>query len=92
MSEEQVGVVTNFFTKLMVAAIEVTRGSIRKGDVLRYKGHTTDFTDTVTSMEIERQPIEEARKGDIIGLKVKERVRENDKVYRVVEGDQKGDL
>ena len=88
MSEEQVSVVTNFFSKIMVAAVEVKKGSICKGDVLRYKGHTTDFTDTVASMEIERQPIEEAREGDIIGLKVKERVRENDKVYRVVEGDQ----
>ena len=88
MAEEPVGVVINFFTRLMVAAIEVTRGSIRKGDVLRYKGHTTDFTDTVNSMEVEKQPIEEAREGDVIGLKVKERVRENDKVYRVVEEDQ----
>lgn len=85
MPEEEIGVVVKFFAKPSVAAVEVTRGSIKTGDLLRYKGHTTDFTEAVISMEIDRQPIEEAKVGDTIGLKVKERVRENDKVYKVVE-------
>jgi len=85
MPEEQVAVVVKFFAKPSVAALEVTNGSIKKGDQLRYKGHTTDFTDEVASMEVDNQPIEEAKIGDLVGLKVKDRVRENDKVYKVVE-------
>jgi hypothetical protein len=74
MPEEQVAVIVKFFAKPSVAALEVTSGSIVKGDLLRYKGHTTDFTEEITSMEV-----------DLVGVKVKERVRENDKVYKVVE-------
>ena len=85
MPEEQVAVVVKFFAKPSVAALEVTNGSIKKGDLLRYKGHTTDFTDEVVSMEVDNQPIDEAKAGDLVGLKVKDRVRENDKVYKVVE-------
>jgi len=85
MAEDQVGVVINFYAKLSVAAIKVTGGSIRKGDLLKYKGHTTDFTQEVTSMEIENHPVEEAKTGDLVGLKVKERVREKDKIYKVIE-------
>ena len=85
MPEEQVGVIVKFFVKPSVAAIEVTGGGIKNGDLLRYKGHTTDFTEEVTSMEIDNQPVEEAKASDMIGIKVKERVRENDKVYKVVE-------
>ena len=85
MPEEQVGVIVKFFAKPSVAAIEVTGGSIMNGDLLRYKGHTTDFTEQVTSMELDNQSIEEAKQGDLVGIRVKERVRENDKVYKVVE-------
>jgi len=85
MAEDQVGVVVNFYVKPSVAAIKVTGGSIRKGDLLKYKGHTTDFTEEVTSIEIENQPVEEAKSGDLVGVKVKERVREKDKIYKVIE-------
>ena len=85
MPEEQVAVVVKFFAKPSVAALEVTSGSIKKGDLLRYKGHTSDFTEEVTSMEIDNQPVDEAKVGDLVGVKVKERVRENNKVYKVVE-------
>ena len=85
MPEEQVAVVVKFFAKPSVAALEVTNGNIKKGDLLRYKGHTTDFTEEVSSMEIDNQPVEEVKVGDLVGLKVKERVREKDKVYKVVE-------
>jgi putative protease len=84
MPEEQVAVIVKFFSKPSVAALQVTNGSIKNGDTLRYVGHTTDFTEVVTSMEIDNQPVEEAKVGDLIGVKVKERVRENDKVYKVV--------
>ncbi len=85
MPEEQVGVIVKFFVKPSVAAIEVTGGGIKKGDLLRYKGHTTDFTEEVASLELDNQSIEEAKVGELIGIQVKERVRENDKVYKVVE-------
>jgi translation initiation factor IF-2 len=85
MSEIEVGVVVKFFAKPSVAAIEVRSGSIKNGDMLRFKGHTTDFSEKVSSMEIDNNAVEEAPAGSLIGIKVKERVRENDKVYKVVE-------
>jgi len=85
MPEDQIAVVVKFFANPSVAAIKVTSGSIKKGDLLKYKGHTTDFIEEVGSMEVNNQPVEEAKVGDLIGVKVKERVRENDKVYKVVE-------
>jgi translation initiation factor IF-2 len=83
MEEEKVGKVDKFFSKPGVAAIEVTGGVLRIGDRLHFKGHTTDFEDTIASMQIEREAIEEAKPGDLIGIKVKGRVRENDTVYKV---------
>jgi putative protease len=85
MPEEQVGIIVKFFAKPSVAAIEVTSGTIKTGDLLAYRGHTTDFTEEVTSMEIDNQSVEEAKVGDVVGIKVKDRVRENDKVYKVVD-------
>jgi putative protease len=84
MEEEEVGKVTNFYVKISVAAIKVTAGVIRIGDTLHFKGHTTDFQETVASMEIENQPVDEAGPGDEVGLKAKERVRKHDKVYKVM--------
>jgi translation initiation factor IF-2 len=84
MPEEEVGTIVKYFAKPSVAAIEMKQGSIKKGDLLRYLGHTTDFTQEVDSMEVDNQPIEEAKAGELVGIKVKERVRENDKVYKVV--------
>jgi translation elongation factor EF-1alpha len=85
MAEDQIGVVVNYYAKLGVAAVKVTSGTIKTGDLLKYKGHTTDFTETVTTMEIENQPFEQAQAGDLVGVKVKERVREKDKVFKVIE-------
>jgi translation initiation factor IF-2 len=83
MEEEKVGRVEKFFAKPSVAAIEITAGVLRIGDKLHFKGHTTDFEETITSMQVENQPVEEAKPGDLIGIQVKERVRENDTVLRV---------
>jgi putative protease len=85
MAEEEVGVVEKFFAKPSVAAIKVTKGTIKKGDTLMYKGHTTEFTEEVKSMEMDNEAIDEANIGDLIGIQVKERVRENDLVYKVVD-------
>ena len=85
MAEEQVAVIVKFFAKPSVAALEVTNGTIKKGDLLRYKGHTTDFTEEISSMEIDNESVDEVKAGDLVGVKVKERVREGDKVYKVSE-------
>ena len=84
MEEEKVGKVEKFFAKPSVAAVEVTGGLVRIGDRLHFKGHTTDFEETIASMQVDRDSIDEAKIGDLIGIKVKERVRENDIVYKIV--------
>ena len=83
MEEEEVGKVVKFFAKPSVAAIEITAGSLRVGDTIRIQGHTTDFEDTVASMQVEKEAIEEAKPGFLVGIQVKDRVREGDKVFRV---------
>ena len=83
MAEEEVGLIVKFFTKQSVAALKITKGSVKKGDVLHYKGHTTDFIEEIKSMEVENQSVDEANIGDMVGIKVKERVREKDIVYKV---------
>ena len=85
MPEEEVGMIVKFFAKPSVAAIKITKGTIKRGDILKYKGHTSDFTEEVKSMEIDNQPVDEAKVGDMIGVKVGERVREKDIVYKVVD-------
>ncbi|HUV76998.1 MAG TPA: hypothetical protein VMW06_02960 [Desulfobacterales bacterium] len=85
MAEDQIGVVVNYYAKLGVAAVKVTSGTVKTGDLLKYKGYTTDFTEAVITMEIENQSVEQAQAGDLVGVKVKQRVREKDKVYKVIE-------
>ncbi len=85
MEEKKVGVVIKFFGKIGVAAIELTDDSLRVGDTIHIKGHTTDLTQTVESMQIENQNVQEAGPGADIGVKVGDRVRENDVVYKVIE-------
>lgn len=84
MAEIKVGEVVKFFSKVSVAAIRITEGTLRIGDRIKFKGHSTDFEDQVQSMEIENQPVDKAEIGQMIGVKVKERVREKDLVYKIV--------
>jgi len=84
MVEEKVGVVEHFFTKIGVAAIKITDGELKVGDTIHIVGATTDFKQKVESMQINKQPVEIAKPGDEIGIKVIDRVRENDVVYKVV--------
>jgi putative protease len=84
MSEEvKVGEIVKFFAKPSVAAIKVTDDVIKVGDELRYKGATTDFTEVVESMEVENKQVSEAPSGSLVGIKVGERVRPGDTVFRV---------
>ena len=84
MPEEQVGRVSHFFGKVSVAGIDVTADEIKGGDTIHITGHTTDFTQTIDSMQIDNQDVERATKGDSIGIKVPDRVRPHDIVYRVL--------
>ena len=84
MPEQKIGEVMKFFSKPSVAAIKL-EGELKVGDRIKFKGHTTDFEDQVQSMQIENQAVEKAGAGDMIGIKVKERVREKDLVYRVTD-------
>ena len=83
MEEEEIGTVVKFFAKPGVAAIEVTGDQLRVGDSLHFKGHTTDFEEKIASMQVEKEAIEVAERGSLVGIKVKDRVREGDKVFKV---------
>jgi putative protease len=85
MPEEKIGKIVKFFSKPSVAAIEITDGTLAVGDKIKIKGHTTDFEDTVKSMQEENQPIEKASPGQMIGIKVKERVREHDIIFKITD-------
>lgn len=85
MKEIEVGKVADYFAHIDVVAIEVTAEGIKVGDTLHFLGHTTDFTQKITSMQVEHQAVEEAPVGSNVGIKVKERVRSHDKVLRVIE-------
>jgi putative protease len=87
MVEEKIGIVEHFFTNISVAAIKITEGTLKVGETIHIVGANTDFTQTIDRMEIDRQPIEVAKVGDAIGIKVKDRVREHDVVYKLPEGN-----
>jgi translation elongation factor EF-Tu-like GTPase len=85
MEEKKVGEIIKFFGKINVAAIRLSEGSLKVGDTIHMVGHTTDITQTIDSMQIENKNVQEAGPGADIGIKVKDRVREHDIVYKVVE-------
>ena len=84
MEEKKVGEVIKFFGKISVAAIRLSEGSLKAGDQIHIVGHTTDITQTLDSMQIENQNVQEAGPGADIGIKISGRVREHDVVYKVV--------
>ncbi len=85
MAEEvDIGRVNDYFAKIGVAGIDLT-GTLKVGDRIRIKGHTTDLEELVDSIQIEHDSVEEAKAGDKIGVKVAERVRGGDHVYRIGE-------
>jgi len=80
---EEVGRVSHFFTKISVAVVELT-STLSVGDRIVIKGPTTDFEQTINSMQIEHENVKVAKAGQSIGLKVDERVRENDTLYKIL--------
>jgi selenocysteine-specific translation elongation factor len=84
MPEEEIGKVSDFFAHPVVAGIELS-GKLKVGDLVRIKGHTTDLELTVNSMQINNVDVTEAKAGDSVGIKVTERVRHGDTVYKVTD-------
>lgn len=74
----------DYFAKIGVLAFRVEEEGLKVGDTIHVKGHTTDLTEKVNSMQIDRADIEEAKVGDDVGIKVKDRVRKGDAVYKVI--------
>ncbi len=76
-----IGKITHYFPQVMAGVIKL-KAPLTLGEVIKIKGHTTDFTQTVTSMQIDRVPINSAKKGQEIGVQVTSRVRRRDVVYK----------
>ena len=81
--EEEIGRITHYFAKVSVGILEMTKGEIGIGDTIHIKGHTTDFYQNIDSMQVDHIPVESAKTGDTVGLKVENPVREKDLVFKV---------
>lgn len=84
MTEMQVGRVTGYFGKVGVAAIEILSGDLHIGDTILIRGKNTEFSQRVESMEVEHKPVQTAVPGQVVGIKVRERVRERDLVFKEI--------
>lgn len=84
MNEVEIGVVRHFFDKIGVVVIELTAGDLSLGDTVHIKGHTTDLTTKVESLQIEQDKITQATKGQSAGIRIPGKAREHDKVFKVV--------
>ncbi|MBI2624019.1 translation elongation factor-like protein [Candidatus Parcubacteria bacterium] len=82
MDEKPVGKITHYYSKLGVAIVELA-GSLAVGETIHVQGATTDFTQQVESMQVEHEDVQKAGKGDAVGIKVAEKVREHDLVTKV---------
>ena len=84
MKEKQIGVITHYFNHLEVGIIELS-AALKVGDTVHIKGAHDDFTQTIDSMQIEHESVNQAKKGDMVGVKVSSKVHQNDKVFKVTE-------
>ena len=80
--EEKIGEITHYFGHIPAGIIKLT-GTLKKGTKIHLKGATTDFTQEVTSMQIDHKDIEEAKKGKEIGIEINQKVRDGDEVFLV---------
>ena len=84
MPEIEIGKITHYFSKPGVAAFTIENGELKIGDKIHIKGHSTDFEQIVESIQIEHANVEKAAKGESIGIKIKDKVREHDMVFKVI--------
>ena len=80
---EEIGHVMSFFSIPSAAIVQIERGSLKVGDTIWIRGHTTDLKQAISSMQIERQPITEGKAGQQVGIQVSARVRKQDRVYKI---------
>lgn len=80
--EKPIGKVTHYYDKISVAIVKLMLG-LKEGDKVKFTGNKTDFEQEIESIEIEHEKVKKAKKGDVVGIKTKEKVRENDLVYLV---------
>jgi len=85
MAEQLVGTVVHYFKGPSVAVVRLTEGEVALGDRLRFHGHTTEFTEQITSMEANHQKVDRATAGDEIAIQVTDRTREHDQVFKVTD-------
>ncbi len=83
MSEQLIGTVTHFFKGPSVAVVSITDGEIAVGDEVRFKGHTSDFTERINSMEVDHKKVDRAKKGEEVAILVVARARPHDQVFRL---------
>ncbi|MHA1976990.1 MAG: translation elongation factor-like protein [Candidatus Hodarchaeales archaeon] len=79
---EKIGEIENFFSKIGVCVLHVTKGELALNDTIMIKGSTTDITMTVNSMQIDRKDVESVKAGEKVGVKVPDRVRPGDEVFK----------
>lgn len=81
--EKLIGRVTHYYSRLQVGIVELTDGPLRVGDTVHIKGKHTDFVQTVDSIQLEHRNVDQADRGETVGIKVNEKVREHDQVFLV---------
>ncbi len=84
MEEKKIGVISHYFGHVGVGIIKIEAEGLKVGDTLHFKGHSSDFQQTVESMQLEHKDIQEGKVGDQVGVKVNEHVREHDEVFKVI--------
>lgn len=87
MPEQEIGRVTHYFDKPGVAVVKLTAGELALGDTIRFRGHTSDFTEPVTSLELDHRKVDRATAGDEVAVKVVARARPHDLVLKVTEAN-----
>ena len=78
---KQIGEVTHFYSKIGVGIIKLA-DTLKVGDKIKIQGHSTDIEQDVDSIQVDHKDVQDAKKGDVVGLKVTDKVREGDKVYK----------
>jgi uncharacterized Zn finger protein len=86
MSDKAIGVITHYYGKPGVSVVKLNQGaSLKKGDKIQIKGHSVDFTQTVSSIQVNHQDVESVDSADDFGLKVDQKVHEGDQLFAISE-------
>jgi hypothetical protein len=85
MAEIEIGKITHYFSKIGVAAIAITQDSLKVGDTIHVKGHTSDFLQKIDSMQLDGVAVDVATPGQSVGMKIKDHAREHDQVFKLIE-------